>query len=237
MNMASFDFDQFKKDLVDGVTNVADTVTSAAKETTGDVVRFKHFNETGKDLFASGYTTSHGGNLSESDGDSIWISRTGAMLGRISTSDVRKVFMSPTDLDAEASMELVVHRAIYQAWAARSKELGIPFGAKAIIHAHCKYTTYRSLISDAIEPVDSEGIMTLGESVPVIAAENVVASEEVAARMGELIAGGGFVGVVRGHGPFALADTLEDALRLISCLEYSSELLTIIEAGDKQVLR
>ncbi len=234
--MAEFDFDQFKQDFMNGVSNVADSVSSAAKETTGDVKRFKYFNETGRDLFASGFTTSHGGNISVSDGESIWISKTGAMLGRMSPGDVRKVFMSPTDLDAQASMELVVHRAIYQAWATLCKELDKPFGEKSIIHAHSKYTTYRSLIGESVAPLESEGKMTLGESVPVIAAEDGVASEEVAEKMAALVADGGFIGIVRGHGPFAMADTPEEAFRLISCLEYSSELLTLFEMTGKKPL-
>ena len=34
------------------------------------------FKEVGRDLFLSGAITSHGGNLSVSDGESIWITRT-----------------------------------------------------------------------------------------------------------------------------------------------------------------
>jgi L-fuculose-phosphate aldolase len=236
MIMADFDFDQFKQDFMNGVSNVADSVASTAKETTGDVKRFKNFTETGRDISSSGFTTSHGGNISVSDGDSIWISRSGAMLGRISPSDIRKVFMSETDLDTQASMELVVHRAIYRAWAEQAQSLGIPFGEKAVIHAHSKYTTYRSMVADSIEPLDSEGKMTLGLNIPVFSVEDPVASEEVAKKMAELVKAGGFVAVVRGHGPFVLADTIEDAYRLLSCLEYSSELLTIFEMTGKAPL-
>ena len=231
--MAEFDFEQFKKEFLDGVSNAADAVSSAARETSGDVVRFKQFNETWRDLFVSGAVTSHGGNLSVSDGTSIWVSRTGAMLGRMTPGDVVQVAWEPSTADEHASMELVVHRAMYQALAHTAAESGAPFGVRAIVHAHTKHTVFRSLVSEAIEPVDSEGVLLLGTSVPVLAPAVVVASEEVAALMAAQVAVGSCVAVVRGHGPFALADSLENAYRLISCLEYSAEMLTLFETTGR----
>jgi integrase/recombinase XerD len=42
-----------------------------------------------------------------------------------------------------------------------------------------------------------------------------------------LFASGARIAVLRGHGPFAAAPTLREALRLISCLEYSAHLITL----------
>jgi L-fuculose-phosphate aldolase len=234
--MADFDFEQFKKDLLDGVGNVADTVGAAARDTGNDVMRFKHFNETGRDLFRAGAVTSHGGNLSVSDGTSIWITRTGAMLGHLKPNDIKQVGWEPSTLDAQASMELVVHRAIYRAWAGRTAAKGEPFGIRAVVHTHTKHTVFRSLVEDSIAPPDSEGKLTLGAAVPVLVCEKTVASEEVAALMAAQVAAGSLLAVVRGHGPFALADNLENAFRLISCLEYSSELLTLIDSTGRTPL-
>jgi L-fuculose-phosphate aldolase len=227
--MADFDFEQFKRDLLDGVGNAADAVSNAAKETSGDVIRFKHFNETGRRLSASGAVTSHGGNLSVSDGSFIWITRTGAMLGHLTPNDILRVDWEPGPLDANASMELVVHRAMYHACAECATQANVSFGLRAIVHAHAKYTVFRSLVSDFIEPVDSEGKMLVGAKVPVLSPEQTVASEEVAALMAKRVVSGVSLAVVRGHGPFACADSLENALRLISCLEYSAEILTLLE--------
>jgi L-fuculose-phosphate aldolase len=227
--MVDFDFEQFKRDVLDSVSNAADAVSNVAKETSGDVARFKHFNETGRDLYMSGAVTSHGGNLSVSDGSSIWISRTGAMLGRLTPGDVLRVNWEPSPSDENASMELVVHRAMYRAYAECATRAGVPFGARAIVHAHTKYTVFRSLIADCVEPADSEGKLLLGAKVPVLAVEKTVASEEVAALMAKQVAAGVSVAIIRGHGPFAWADSLENALRLISCLEYSAEVLTLFE--------
>jgi L-fuculose-phosphate aldolase len=106
---------------------------------------------------------------------------------------------------------------------------------RAIVHAHTKYTVFRSLIGDSIEPVDSEGRLLLGAKVPVLAPEKTVASEEVAALMAEQVASGVAVAVIRGHGPFAWADSLENAFRLISCLEYSAEMLTLFEMTKRKL--
>ena len=232
--MADFDFEQFKRDLLDGVSTAADAVASVAKDASGDVLRFKHFNETGRDLFLSGVVTSHGGNLSISDGASIWISRTGAMLGRLTPGDVVQVDWNASEKDKEASVEMPVHRAIYQALARECLISGVPFKTKAIVHAHSTYTIFRSFIEDAIVPVDSEGILVLGTFVPVIIAKQTIASAEVAAKLDELVKSGGRIAVIRGHGPFAIADTLEDAYKLISCLEHSAQLLSLFEQTGKK---
>ncbi|MDR1082701.1 MAG: class II aldolase/adducin family protein [Coriobacteriales bacterium] len=236
--MADFDFEQFKKELLDGVGNAADAVSGAAKETGGDIVRFKQFNETGRDLFASGAVTSHGGNLSVSDGSFIWVSRTAAMLGHLTPNDIVRVDWEPSPLDANASMELVVHRAMYRAFAECAAQAnagaGAPFGVRAIIHAHTKHTVFRSLVEDFITPLDSEGRLLLGKSVPVLSPKKTVASEEVAALMAQHVSAGIPVAVIRGHGPFAWADSLENAFRLISCLEYSAELLTLFEMTGRK---
>jgi L-fuculose-phosphate aldolase len=232
--MADFDFEQFRKDLLDGVGSAADAVASAAKGASDDVLRYKHFSETGRDLFVSGSVTSHGGNLSVSDGSSIWISRSGAMLGRITPGDVIQADWNATEKDKDASIEIPVHRAIYHALARETLIQGVPFASKAIVHAHTAHTVFRSFFEDAILPIDSESILVLGTAVPVIATRQTVASEEVATKMEELVKSGGRIAVIRGHGPFAIADSLEEALRLISCLEQSAHLLTLFEQTGRK---
>jgi L-fuculose-phosphate aldolase len=159
------------------------------------------------------------------------------MLGHLTPNDVVRVNWEPSPLDANASMELVVHRAMYRAYAECASRANVPFGTRAIVHAHSKYTVFRSLVHDSIEPVDSEGKILLGTKVPVLSPEQTVASEEVAALMAEQISSGVPVAIVRGHGPFACADSLENAFRLISCLEYSAEILTLFEMTGRTKTR
>jgi len=219
--MAEFDFDQFKKDFMDGVSDVASNVSTAARGASDEVARYKHFFETGRDLFTTGAITSHGGNLSTSDGSAIWITRTGAMLGRLTPNDVIATTWDPSATDANASIELLVHRAAYHALA--------PFGQKAIVHAHTLHTIYHSMHADTIAPPDAEGAFVLGAAVPVLAPAQAIASEEAAELLATAFGGGASIAVLRGHGPFAVASTLEDAFKLISSLEQSAKLLTLLQ--------
>ncbi|MFU8890662.1 MAG: class II aldolase/adducin family protein [Anaerosomatales bacterium] len=174
----------------------------------------ERFAAVGRDLFVTGAVSSHGGNLSERHGDRIVITRRGSMLGRLSEHDVVWTDLAACERDAECSREIVVHRAIYRATDAR-----------AIVHAHTIHTVWRSMISDEIEPIDSEGRYVLG-SVPVVEAAETIASPEA----GELLAAAlreHPVAVLRTHGPFARGATLEEAFYHVSALEASCQLLDL----------
>ncbi|MDR3053560.1 MAG: class II aldolase/adducin family protein [Coriobacteriales bacterium] len=232
--MADFDFEQFKKDMLDGVSSAADSIASAAKGAGDEVVRYKQFNETGRDLFLSAAVTSHGGNLSVSDGTTIWITKTGSMLGHLTPNDILPLAWAPSERDRDASIELPVHRAIYQALGREALAQGLPFGSKAIVHAHTPHTIFRSLIEDAIVPLDAEGILALGAAVSVLTPSQVIASQEAAELLAQSITEGTRIAILRGHGPFAVADTLAGAYRLISCLEQSAFLLNLFEQTGRK---
>jgi len=241
--MADFDFDRIVKEFLDGVSNAADNVSSAARDVSSDVVRYKHFAETGRDLFKTGLITSHGGNISETNGSSIWITCTGAMLGRLTPGAIVETTWAEGAQDANASIELVVHRALYQAFVGTN---GVPANSAeaypetkncvaAIIHAHPAFTIARSLIDDAIYPLDSEGKLVLGEKVDVIRPAETIASAEAAQMAADLVTQGARVVVIAGHGPFAIAHTLEEALKLISCLERSAQIINLVGQDQTKV--
>ena len=244
--MADFDFEHLKRDLLDGVSaaangmanmagQAAEAVQEAAKDTHERAVNYRDFRRFGYDLATSGMVSSHGGNMSLTDGSRIWVTRTGSMLGHLGPKDILCVNWQPdAELDANASMELKVHRAMYQAAAAGLAE-GQPLGQMAIVHAHSLYTTLHSLFSNTIMPLDSEGVYLLGASVPVLTPQQAVASDEVAALMADVVRKGGKLGIVRGHGPFVLADSLENAYRLVSALEYSTHMLTLVDQYGRSV--
>ena len=167
------------------------------------------FREIGRDIFVSGLTTSHGGNMSMRDGDRIIITRRGSMLGRLTDDDLVETGMEPCSSDERCSREIVVHRAIYAATDAR-----------AIVHAHPPHTVAASFDAETIVPVDSEGLYVLG-TVPVVRATTTIASAEV----GEVLAAaltGAPVAVLATHGPFATGATLEEAFMHVSVLEASA---------------
>ncbi len=120
----------------------------------------EQFQSIGRDLFLAGVISSHGGNMSVRMGDRILITRRGSMLARLEERDLIEIGLEENDANIMlASTEIIVHRAIYQGTA-----------AQAIVHTHPPYAIARSLVSDEIVPVDSEGSYLL-HKVPVVAAE------------------------------------------------------------------
>jgi len=184
---------------------------------------FQQIQELGRDLFVSGLISSHGGNVSVLDESKkhIYITRTGSALGRLRDGDLVKVgFELPNNeaaiaADKQASIELLVHRALYHA---------IP-DIFAVVHAHSLFTTLLSLKQDSIEPLDSESKHFIPK-VPVLDVEETISSAEVAELLPKLILKTGCpVAVVRGHGPFAVGKDLDEAWRYLSILEMSSRMI------------
>ena len=172
----------------------------------------------GKIAFEAGLTDTHGGNISMRIGEYILIKRSGKMLGYLKEEDfVLTTVNENPELDRFASMELVVHRAIY-----RANE-----NVKAILHTHSPFTVACSLKMEKIIPSDSEGRLLLGE-VPVVKAEKVVSSPEVAEKLSEILKEHP-VAVVYSHGPFAAGRTPEEALMFISALENSCKILAAVK--------
>jgi len=173
------------------------------------------FRETGRDVFVAGLTTSHGGNMSVFDGEKIVITRRGSMLGRLGDDDLIETGIEPGAGDERCSREIVVHRAIYRATAAR-----------AIVHAHPLHTVARSFTADTIVPVDSEGLFVVGE-VPVVTAETTIASPEAAVVVSAALKSAP-IAVLRAHGPFAIGATLDEAFMYVSVLEASATVLDLL---------
>lgn len=178
---------------------------------------YERFRDIGRDIYTAGLISSHGGNMSVRDGeDHILITRRGSMLGRLSGGDLVRTGIGACSDDEHCSRELVVHRAIYDAC-----------GARAVVHVHAIHTIFRSLVADAIEPLDSESRYVVGASVPVLAPKETIGSAEAAEMLAEAFAGGAKIAVLRSHGPFAVGATLEEAFYHASCLEASCHLLDL----------
>ena len=101
----------------------------------------------GKFLFQEGLNHSHSGNLSIRHNDQVYITKTGSMLFNLTQDDIVTGSIGVPHIK-DASMEYIVHRAIY-----------INSNAKAIVHCHPIFTTVLSLYFDEIEPMDAEGIL------------------------------------------------------------------------------
>jgi L-fuculose-phosphate aldolase len=176
------------------------------------------FRWVGADLYRAGAVSSHEGNLSVRLGDTIVITRSGSMLGRLTAEDLIEVGVETDGRDESlASTELVVHREIYR----RTP-------ATAVVHVHPRHTVFRSLVDDVISPLDSETDFHVG-AVPVVALPSTIGSPDVADAVAESLSSHRIV-VVRGHGPFAAGETLEHAFGWVSVVEASCAILDLRDA-------
>ncbi|MGC9187796.1 MAG: class II aldolase/adducin family protein [Sulfurihydrogenibium sp.] len=174
----------------------------------------KQLQFTGKVLHELKLVSSHGGNLSVRDGDYLYITKTGRMAGFLSEDDIiRLPIFKETEKDKEASIELIVHRRIYQ----KNPEIG------AIVHAHPITATTLAYFLDEFVPIDIEGQLFI-KKVPVCVVERPSASLELAESLADIFTKGYVVSVVRSHGSFAVGKTLNEALKYTSTLENSAEI-------------
>ena len=173
----------------------------------------QEFQEIGRDLFVSSLISSHGGNMSVRRGNSIIITRHGSMLGRLKDGTLIE-----TKIDAPlhplASTELIVHKTIYR----RTPAL-------AVVHAHpiSAVALSVSVAPKEIVPLDLESEVLVG-NVPVLEVEIASGSQELADAVSEALREHRIV-VVRGHGSFAIGQTLEEAFEWTSCLEQASRVI------------
>lgn len=177
------------------------------------------FKRIGRMLFEEGLVGSHSGNLSVRQGEKIFITRSNALLGDLKDGDLVEVGLEPGEKDKEASVELPVHRAIYQ-----STE------AKAVVHAHPANGIALSIIYEQkIIPQDAEGQYYF-KTVPVLKVRQAIGSDEVVKMLPPIFAGGYTIAMVRGHGSFAVGDTLEKAYQLTSSFENSCKVTNILKS-------
>ena len=168
------------------------------------------FRRVGRDLYATGLVSSHGGNMSVRRREGLLITTHGSRLGHLTQADLVQVTPNVAPV-AEPSVDLTLHEAIYAA---------VP-QARAVVHAHTRHAIALSLLSNEIRPRDAEGrhYLTL---VPVVTGDGDVAADLAAALRQHQIA------VVAGHGSYAWGEDLWQALQWTSVLEESAQVLWLL---------
>ena len=168
---------------------------------------YEEFRDIGRDIYLGGLTSSHGGNVSVRVGDRIIIKRRGAQLGRLKMEDFVETSLYTNDAGVtRASTELIVHREIY-----------LRTSALAVIHTHPRTAIALSLSREEIIPIDNEGSYLL-HRIPVVAVEFASGSKEMANIVAETLRGYKVI-MLRGHGCFAVGQTLDEAFQWVSTLE------------------
>ena len=176
------------------------------------------FQSVGRDLFTRGLVSSNGGNLSIRLGERIIITRRNSRLGCLEEHDLIETGISKNDrFTPLASIELAVHRAIYQ-----------QTPAQAIIHAHPPHAIALSLTETEIVPTDAEGL-SIVERVPVVGWHTEVKLGGLADIIAQALKQAGIV-MVHGHGNFATGQLLEEAHNHTTALEESCQVICLLKS-------
>jgi L-fuculose-phosphate aldolase len=163
-------------------------------------------------MYVANMISSHGGNLSIRLGDRVVIKRRGAMLGNLKPHDLIETGLEKNDSGvALASTELLVHRAIY---------MNTP--ALAVVHCHPRTAIAFSLSRDELVPIDNEASYLL-KKVPVVAEEFASGTPEMANKVAKALQNYKII-MLRGHGSFAIGQTLDEAFHWSSTLEESCQI-------------
>jgi len=174
---------------------------------------YEQFKEIGRDLYEAGMISSHGGNISVRLGDRVVIKRRGAQLGRLKPHDLIETRLDKNDSGVTlASTELLAHRTIY-----------MQTPALAICHCHPRTAIAFSLTRDEIVPIDNEASYLL-KKVPIIWEEFASGTPEMANHLAKALQSYKIV-MLRGHGSFAIGQTLDEAFFWSSTLEEACDIL------------
>ena len=183
------------------------------------------FQNVGRSLFYRGLVSSQSGNLSIRMGDRLIITRRGSNLGALQEKDLVETGINKNDRSTPmASVELPVHRAIYQHTQAR-----------AIVHAHAPHSMALSMTPKKIASPHLENFCSLGQ-VPVIGWGREDGSQT--GRPGGLIAEGlkeRRIVVVHGHGSFAIGQLLDEAYNSTTGLEEACEILCLMKSMQVKI--
>lgn len=164
-----------------------------------------------------GYNDSHSGNASVREGDRFWVTPTGACADTLRPEELVECALEQ-DSPSGASLDAPLHQRVYR---------NNP-SARAVLHSHGPYTVGVTLAREKFRPVDFEGWYYFKE-IPVLRIPYdqyvALAPEQVAERLR-----GHPVVVVRGHGVYACAGSLNLAYKWTCSLELSAKTFAIAEA-------
>jgi L-fuculose-phosphate aldolase len=193
---------------------------------------YEKFSTIGAAISRVNGNNTHSGNLSlrdPDDPDCFYVTASGCQCGALIPRDIVPIKFSDVSWgDARGSTESTIHRKI----------LKIP-GVNAVLHAHYIYGSTISFDSKEtqlflqytgtdkqgreefrFQPVDLFGAYIVGE-IKVGSYEQPVGSPEMEERLPRYLQENRLT-IVRGHGPFARGDSLEDCFYRLSVLEQSA---------------
>jgi L-fuculose-phosphate aldolase len=171
------------------------------------------FFKYGRVLWEAGQIHVTSGNMSLRKGSVFYVTRTGSSLAMLESTDVVTVNVADAQRDRNASSETPVHRALYEA---------LP-DVRAVVHSHPPYATALSFDMDEIRTIDSDSLY-----IPVVPVLKDCPYGEgttcVAAHFPQVL-GDHKVALIRGHGAFAVGDSLAQCVARLTMMENQCRLV------------
>lgn len=158
-----------------------------------------------------GYNDSHSGNASVRDGDALWVTPTGACADTLQASDLIACSLDGS-CGEQASFDSKLHIEIYKQNAK----------ANAVFHSHGPHTIALTMDGNDFVPEDFEGKLYF-PSVPV----HTIEFDEYSSKSPQLVAetlSKNCITVVRGHGVYACAESINLAYKWTCSLEHSAKI-------------
>lgn len=157
-----------------------------------------------------GINDSHSGNASVRMEESIWITPTGACADTLRSEQLVKCRLEGPFANG-ASQDAALHAAVYRS----NPE------ARALLHSHGPHTVALTLNGEDFSPPDFEGQLYFPR-VPVVTVPYERYLTEAAQAVADLLAEYPIM-VVRGHGVYTCAKTLNLAYKWTCSLEHSAK--------------
>ncbi len=171
-------------------------------------------------LRSHGLNDSHSGNASIRDGETVWITPSGAAAENLRPADLVACALDGS-VGGNASLDAPLHVAVYQSCAT----------ATAVLHSHGPYSVAMTLDGVDFKPVDFEGVLYF-QSVPVINLPYDEYLQKSAAAVAEKLAHHPIT-VYRGHGVYARGESLDQAYKWTCSLEHSAHIAWLARVTGK----
>ena len=158
-----------------------------------------------------GYNDSHSGNASTRDSDRVWVTPTGACADTLTAEDLIACSMNGSIGD-NASFDAKLHLEIYKQ----------NDNAIAVFHSHGPHTIAMTMNGKDFVPADFEGKLYF-PIVPV----HTISFDEYSKKSPAVVANTlreNRITVVRGHGVYACAESINLAYKWTCSLEHSAKI-------------
>lgn len=156
-----------------------------------------------------GLNDSHSGNASVREGDTVWVTPTGACADTLEAEQLVRCSIDG-EIGPGASLDAPLHVAVYR----KTPTAG------AVLHSHGAHTVALTLDGADFVPVDFEGSFYFPR-VPVISIPYEEYVNKAPAAVSDALANDK-IAVVRGHGVYAWGENLDRAYKWTCSLELSA---------------